>query len=103
MKAQERRKAHYHHRVEREQAPTLAAWRRERLSEPERGARAHVDCGWGRLIFGHTFDANPELIETLCEESPGKRDIAIYLADPHVVPAGPVSGTGHHGAKAQRS
>jgi GNAT-family acetyltransferase (TIGR03103 family) len=87
MKTQERRKAQYHHRVEREQAPTLAAWRRERLSKPERGARAHVYCGWGRLIFGHTFDSNQDLIDTLCEESPGKRDIAIYLADPHVVVA----------------
>jgi GNAT-family acetyltransferase (TIGR03103 family) len=46
-----------------------------------------VDCGWGRLIFGQTF-GNPHLIvDALRHEQPGKRDIALYLRDPHVLVA----------------
>jgi GNAT-family acetyltransferase (TIGR03103 family) len=60
---------------------------------PERGPehRAHlkenvvIDCGWGRLIMAHTFE-NPEDIATaLREERTGRRDIALYASDPHVV------------------
>lgn len=46
---------------------------------------AVLDCGWGRLIFAQTFDDNARLAETLRDERPGCRDIAIYLRDPHVV------------------
>ncbi|MGB1026187.1 MAG: GNAT family N-acetyltransferase, partial [Rhodospirillaceae bacterium] len=44
-----------------------------------------LDCGWGRLIFGQTFDDAQTLAEALREEDPGRRDIAIYLRDPQVV------------------
>jgi GNAT-family acetyltransferase (TIGR03103 family) len=44
-----------------------------------------VDCGWGRLIFGHTFQSNELIARTLLEEQPGRRDIAFYLSDPHVI------------------
>ncbi len=44
-----------------------------------------VDMGWGRLIVGHTFESNEKLIETLCREGRGRRDIAWYLRDPHVL------------------
>lgn len=46
---------------------------------------AVVDCGWGRLIFAHTFRDNRHLADTLLAESPGKRDIAFYVVDPHVL------------------
>lgn len=46
---------------------------------------AIVDCGWGRLLFGHTFSGPRAVAEALQEEEPGKRDIAFYLTDPHVV------------------
>nr|WP_240901189.1 N-acetylglutaminylglutamine synthetase [Thioalkalivibrio sp. XN8] len=46
---------------------------------------ATVDCGWGRLIFAHTFSDNAELARTLLQEQEDRRDIAIYLRDPHVV------------------
>jgi GNAT-family acetyltransferase (TIGR03103 family) len=43
-----------------------------------------VDCGWGRLIFAQTF-ADPErLVDTLCNEQHNRRDIALYVPDPHV-------------------
>ncbi|MEW5729704.1 MAG: N-acetylglutaminylglutamine synthetase [Pseudomonadota bacterium] len=44
-----------------------------------------VECGWGRLIFAHTFADNARLAEALHGEAPGRRDIAMYLRDPHVV------------------
>ena len=44
-----------------------------------------VDCGWGRLIFGQTFDDLGALAETLRAETEGQRDVAFYVRDPHVV------------------
>ncbi len=46
---------------------------------------AVVDCGWGRLIFGHTFDSDEKLAETLRAEGHDRRDIALYVRDPHVL------------------
>jgi len=47
--------------------------------------RMFVDCGWGRLIFGQTYSDNADLVEVLRGEGEERRDIAIYLRDPHVV------------------
>jgi len=45
---------------------------------------ARINCGWGRLIFAQTFE-DPELLaETLRAEGPDRRDIALYVRDPHV-------------------
>lgn len=44
-----------------------------------------VDCGWGRLIFGQTFDDPERLAEFLQNEVKGRRDIALYVREPHVV------------------
>jgi GNAT-family acetyltransferase (TIGR03103 family) len=44
-----------------------------------------VDCGWGRLLFGQTFDSNDKLMRAIRAEEPGRRDIAMYLREPHVV------------------
>lgn len=43
-----------------------------------------LDAGWGRLVFGHTFDDFAKLASVLRDEAPGRRDIAMYLSDPHV-------------------
>lgn len=48
-------------------------------------ANCALDVGWGRLIFGQTFEAVPELLATLREERPDRRDIAVYVQDPHVL------------------
>lgn len=55
--------------------------------QPPRGAMADavVDCGWGRLIFGHTFESAEQLAEVLRAEGPDRRDIAFYVRDPHVL------------------
>ncbi len=44
-----------------------------------------VDCGWGRLIFGQTFADPKKLAESIAAEQKGRRDIAMYVRDPHVV------------------
>ncbi|MEM7191902.1 MAG: N-acetylglutaminylglutamine synthetase [Pseudomonadota bacterium] len=43
------------------------------------------DCGWGRLLFGQTFAKASDLTDCLRAEGPGRRDIAFYILDPHVV------------------
>jgi len=60
---------------------------RSAASLPPRGAQANalLDCGWGRLIFGHTFGSTEALAEALRAESPDQRDIALYVRDPHVL------------------
>ena len=44
-----------------------------------------LDCGWGRLLFAQTFETNEGIIEQLRSEGPGRRDIAFYVRDPHVL------------------
>lgn len=56
------------------------------MSAPQaRESEAFVDCGWGCLLFGQTFDKPQHLTEMLRAEGPERRDIAIYVQDPHVV------------------
>ncbi|SMF16252.1 GNAT-family acetyltransferase TIGR03103 [Tistlia consotensis] len=44
-----------------------------------------LDCGWGRLLFGQSFDDHAGLLEELLREKDGCRDIAFYVSEPHVV------------------
>jgi GNAT-family acetyltransferase (TIGR03103 family) len=75
-----------HYRIERDRAPSIQSWKRPSEREAEQfRSDVVVDCGWGRLIFAHTFSDNIKLAHTLCGEKPGQRDIAMYLGDPHVV------------------
>jgi len=48
-------------------------------------ANVTVDLGWGRLIFGQTYRELQDLVDVLCAEPTGQRDIALYLRDPHVL------------------
>ncbi|HEU0042670.1 MAG TPA: hypothetical protein VFQ15_09990 [Jiangellaceae bacterium] len=43
-----------------------------------------LDCGWGRLVFAQTFDDTHEVVNLLRAEEEGRRDIAMYVRDPHV-------------------
>ncbi|MCW8891114.1 MAG: GNAT family N-acetyltransferase, partial [Sedimenticola sp.] len=52
---------------------------------PELAQETVIDCGWGRLIFGQTFGSNSRLAQELKDERPGRRDVALYTRDPHVV------------------
>jgi GNAT-family acetyltransferase (TIGR03103 family) len=44
-----------------------------------------LDCGWGKLVFAHTYDSASAVARDLEAESRGRRNIAIYVRDPHVV------------------
>ncbi|MBX3602780.1 MAG: N-acetylglutaminylglutamine synthetase [Rubrivivax sp.] len=46
-----------------------------------------VDCGWGRLLLGQTCAEPQALVQALAQESDGRRDVAMYVRDPHVVVA----------------
>jgi GNAT-family acetyltransferase (TIGR03103 family) len=46
-----------------------------------------LDMGWGRLIFGQTFSDHEGVADVLADEQPGRRDIALYLHDPHILVA----------------
>jgi len=80
-------KARQRHRIERIGSASIRNWRSD---EPQfRGERysknATLDCGWGHLIFGHTFDDNEELVDAINAEPEGLRNLALYLRDPHVI------------------
>ena len=76
-------------RLKRGQTPT---WERLQAGHAQQGqphadelSDITLDCGWGRLLVGHTFKDPQRLAATLLQETPGERDIALYVADPHVV------------------
>jgi GNAT-family acetyltransferase (TIGR03103 family) len=73
------------HRLERSRAPSLKNWDRRPRADQILDHPAIVDCGWGRLLFGQTFTDPKAIAEALQEERHGKRDVALYLSDPHVV------------------
>jgi GNAT-family acetyltransferase (TIGR03103 family) len=77
----------FRHRLERQGSATLRGF--SEADPQHKGTRlkpnAVLDCGWGRLVFAHTFADNQALAQTLLEEEEGRRDIGIYLRDPHVV------------------
>ena len=53
--------------------------------EAERREAVALDCGWGRLIFAQTYSSNAGIVEALRDEGPGRRHIALYIRDPHVL------------------
>lgn len=75
------------HRIERISSASIGAWRTD---EPQFKGEplvrdASVDCGWGKLIFAHTFEGNAALARAIEDEQAGRRNLALYLKDPHVV------------------
>ncbi|MBD3389299.1 MAG: N-acetylglutaminylglutamine synthetase [Candidatus Altiarchaeales archaeon] len=73
-------------KIERIVPETLRSWENPtgKIAKKLR-PNSFVDCGWGRLIFGHTFKSNKRLTKLLSEEADDKRDIAFYIPNPHVL------------------
>jgi hypothetical protein len=44
-----------------------------------------LECGWGRLLFGQTFASHERLVAEIGREEPGRRDICLYVHEPHVL------------------
>jgi len=80
-------KKYMHHRLERTQAllDGMLERRQRDGTGTEVESNAVIDCGWGRLLFAQTFADQEFLVRCLLEERVGKRDIALYLSDPHVI------------------
>ncbi len=53
--------------------------------EPRGKDDVAVECGWGRLLFGHTFGSARAIADAMAAEEQGRRDICLYAPDPHVV------------------
>ncbi len=67
-------------------SPSLKNWGRPPQQEELRISRknVYINCGWGRLIFAHTYDENHNIANLIRGEEQKKRDIAFYIRDPHV-------------------
>ena len=70
-------------RLERQRSKSISL---ETSTKIEPGVRenAVIDCGWGRLLFAQTFTNTSLLVNTLKQEKPNRRDIILYVSDPHV-------------------
>lgn len=66
---------------------TLQHWHSDEQKAHGAGTPAVIDCGWGRLLLGQTFPDAESLVQALAEESEWRRDVAMYVRDPHVVVA----------------
>ncbi len=74
------------HRLDRSAQPSLRNWKEPAMPDRDQmRSDVHINMGWGRLIFGQTFFDIGRLAETLLQEADGKRDICLYLRDPHVL------------------
>lgn len=77
---------HYRSRLARHRAASLSGAEAPHSSGKDKPKPdAIIDVGWGRLIFAHTFRNNRRLADALLAELPGKRDIAFYVSEPHVL------------------
>ena len=78
------------HRLRRKREQSLLPQEAARPAPREDEARERevdvsLDCGWGELVFAHTFKDQKALISRLLNEKPDRRDIAFYVRDPHVL------------------
>ncbi|MCU9951014.1 N-acetylglutaminylglutamine synthetase [Pseudomonas sp. PDM13] len=75
-------------RLMRGQAPSYERLQ-ARLAEEHKDEQPEqvqvLHCGWGRLLLGHTYPDPASLARELLAESPGERDIALYVAAPQQV------------------
>ena len=82
------RRAAYDHRLKRMRhhgmKPPLSPRDGEGAREPAR-ENATMDCGWGRLLFGQTFSDPAALAKAMRAEKRERRDIAVYVRDPHLI------------------
>lgn len=70
--------------------PRRPLWSRSWQDTPEHFVRdmrrdVSLDLGWGRLVFAQTFTDPGDIIGLLGDEAEGRRDIAMYVPDPHVL------------------
>jgi GNAT-family acetyltransferase (TIGR03103 family) len=70
------------------EAPSLStSWEQQTALPAVVRRDVTLECGWGRLVFGQTFESQERLEQVLRAEKAGRRDICIYPRDPHVLVA----------------
>ena len=67
-----------------EYSPSLRSWG-DPIEFPQQDVI--IECGWGRLIFAHTFQSNDKIASLLREEAMDSRDLALYIRNPQVLVA----------------
>lgn len=77
----------YGQRLVRGQAPSYERLQAQRAEDGLDGTEGPValQCGWGRLLIGHTYSDPARLARDLLAEKTGERDIALYVAAPQQV------------------
>ncbi|WP_370319707.1 N-acetylglutaminylglutamine synthetase [Oricola sp.] len=76
----------YKHRLKRMRDQGLKPPITQHGDDADRMAsQAVLDCGWGRLVFAQTFEESDAMISALRGEQPDRRDIAVYVRNPHVL------------------
>ncbi|WP_420392550.1 N-acetylglutaminylglutamine synthetase [Acuticoccus sp.] len=63
----------------------LDAERRSDLPRAAEMTNVGLECGWGTLHFADTYETAQALAEAMRGEGPGRRDIAFYVEEPHVM------------------
>jgi len=73
--------------LKRSFSPPLSGWVEELPPVKNREIKRNIalPCGWGRLIFGQTFSDHDRIIDIFASEPEGKRDLAIYIKNHHVL------------------
>lgn len=70
-------------------APDLSTDRRDESDDDARRTaettNVSLDCGWGTLHFADTYESAAVLADAMRDEGPGRRDIAFYVEEPHVM------------------
>ncbi|MCB0319681.1 MAG: N-acetylglutaminylglutamine synthetase, partial [Bdellovibrionales bacterium] len=73
-------------RIQRLSTSTMCNWKDLSSYSSTKGQKNIVlECGWGRLLFGQTFNSAEDLIEEILAERTGTRDLAFYVRDPHIL------------------
>lgn len=73
--------------IDPEKSPSLKHWGKtpaEAYFDEVRND-AYVECGWGRLIFAHTFKTYERITKLMRGEEERMRDIAFYAYDPQLI------------------
>lgn len=74
----------YAHRLQRMREPRMGGPHQPAGAHEGPRSNAWIECGWGRLLFAHTFDDAETLARAMRAEAPHSRDIAYYVPEPHV-------------------
>ena len=74
------------YRLERSSGLSMRSWQKPGGPNSEKmRSDVAVEMGWGRLIFGQTFETTESLASAIRAEEEECRDIAFYIRDPHVM------------------